>query len=854
MNLLRHALAAILVTAAANAAEIDFARDVYPILKKSCLACHNATKSKADLNLESPQLMRTGGESGPAVIPGKSAESLIFQASAHLDPDLEMPPPGNKVKATALTQEQLGVLQRWIDEGALGNAVAENTTPLEWTVPDSAPINAVAFSPDGRLIASTWGNRVGLCELATGHVIAELGDPQLAQIEPWQGRIVADREAVMSVAFGSNELLATGGYRTVRIWRKQPPTVGRDFGPLPEPPTALAVSDDGNWAAVGDAKGAVWLCALGPETFAPVNLKEHATPVTALAFSPDATALISTAADKSVRVWSVPDRAAVFKMDAPSPITGIAFLKGGSEVATASEDGLVRIWPWQSKPPFETPAPLHEFKLQDQPVSAIAPGDAGQLWWSGTDGAIHAIDTADGQEKRKVEREHPAALRVLSGTRNLQAAQLLAAARKTQFNAANDQSKKEIETGRHAGVTVEKARAEATRKQEEAEAARTAARTGDKPLQDAAKKADAAIEKAEAELRAATVNAELGLRRASESAAASAAAEIASVTADSAAIEAQAALEAAQKLAAQPRPELQMLAVSPDGVTALMVERNGTTLLCAMENGAILEPLVDPNIAAYLPNGDLLTIQADNHLRQINPHRAWVLERVIGAIDDSTTLSDRVLTLAFSPDGQLLATGGGTPSRTGELKLWKTADGTLVRTIEKPHADVVSALAFSPDGNLLASAGYDRNVRIWQVSDGAPRANFEGHSGYVLGVSWRADGLMLATSSADRSLRVWDVDQHKQVSTLNDFGAEVSAVTYVGGSDTVLAASGDTTIRLGGDRLSGSQGFLFTVASDPAGRWVAAGGADGVLRVWSAADRKMIREFPLPSPAPIAGP
>ena len=97
------------VTVPQRTEPVEFTREVYPVLKKNCLACHNTTKAKANLNLESPADMLRGGDGGPALAPGKSAESLIFKAAAHLDEDSAMPPKGNKVEAVALTSEQLGL-------------------------------------------------------------------------------------------------------------------------------------------------------------------------------------------------------------------------------------------------------------------------------------------------------------------------------------------------------------------------------------------------------------------------------------------------------------------------------------------------------------------------------------------------------------------------------------------------------------------------------------------------------------------------------------------------------------------------------------------------------------------------
>ena len=64
---------------------VDFEKEILPFLKNNCLACHNQTKAKGGLNLETPQTMLKGGESGAATAPGQSPESLVFKAAAHLD-------------------------------------------------------------------------------------------------------------------------------------------------------------------------------------------------------------------------------------------------------------------------------------------------------------------------------------------------------------------------------------------------------------------------------------------------------------------------------------------------------------------------------------------------------------------------------------------------------------------------------------------------------------------------------------------------------------------------------------------------------------------------------------------------
>ncbi len=134
----------------------------------------------------------------------------------------------------------------------------------------------------------------------------------------------------------------------------------------------------------------------------------------------------------------------------------------------------------------------------------------------------------------------------------------------------------------------------------------------------------------------------------------------------------------------------------------------------------------------------------------------WQLERKIGNVDDPAIIVDRVLALAIDPSGNLLATGGGEPSRSGELKLWNVADGKLIRTITPSHSDTIFGLDFSPDGLLLASGAADRIVKVFNVASGALANSFEGHTHHVLDVAWRGDGKMLASAGADCVIKFWD--------------------------------------------------------------------------------------------------
>jgi WD40 repeat protein len=847
--LLATATAATTATAALPIAEVkretpvDFGKELYPILKRNCLACHNTTKAKGGLNLESPAAILQGGDSGPAAVAGRSADSLLLKTAAHLE-DPAMPPPGNKVNASDLTADELGLLKLWIEQGAAGQGVLAET-PIVWRgFPGSAaPVSAAAVSPGGTLAAAARGNQVELTEVATGVSLGFLGDPKLAELDEYRNRPAADRDAVMAVAFASEDLVATGGYRTVRLWRRAPFRPQRESLALPEP--AVSVATAGTLAAAGEATGRILLWDTAADPPVPVELQDQHAPIQALALSPDGRFLVSAAADKSVRVWSVPGRGVVFRAESPVPVTALAFAQNGALLAAAGTDGVLRVYPFSPEAPPAEAAPAREVRLGEKAPAFLTVLDpAGtQLLWGAGDAVLHVLDAATGQPVRQITCEEISQSLVRRADSQSQAAQRHADGRKTRAAAAAEAAKKESDAARAAHEAMEKARADWQRKLAAAGVAAEAVRAlpEDKPRQEAATKAAGEAQTAERAFTNARTNAELGIRLAGQALQHQIAAESAQAAAQTALAEAQAALEAAKKPA--PFPAVKTAVVLADGRTVVLALDGARAQWHSLESGALLDSaeLSTPLVAAG--SDGLLALPADKKSVLFPARRVWQHERTIGAVEDPTVFGDRVTALSFSADARLLATGGGIPSRGGEVKIWNTGDGTLALALKDPHSDTVNALAFSPDDSLLATAGSDRWARVFRVADGEKTASLEGHSAHVLSVAWRGDGLALATGGADKTLRTWDLLEAKQIGNNTSFGKEVSAVGWLGAGDVTVSASGDATVRLNEDRLPGAKGFAFCLATDRSGRLVAAGGEDGVLRLWDAPEKKLLREF-----------
>ena len=118
---------------------VDFVKDIKPLFDASCVQCHAKGKAKGGLSLETRDALLKGGEGGPVVVPGKSADSRLVHMVAAVDPENVMP-----IKGTRWTAEQVGLVRAWVDQGAAWDAAVTFARP--------APLNLrprPVLLPDG---------------------------------------------------------------------------------------------------------------------------------------------------------------------------------------------------------------------------------------------------------------------------------------------------------------------------------------------------------------------------------------------------------------------------------------------------------------------------------------------------------------------------------------------------------------------------------------------------------------------------------------------------------------------------------------------------------------------------------
>jgi len=306
-------------------------------------------------------------------------------------------------------------------------------------------------------------------------------------------------------------------------------------------------------------------------------------------------------------------------------------------------------------------------------------------------------------------------------------------------------------------------------------------------------------------------------------------------------------LAAAIKAEADAQKPVHSVAFSPDGRTLASGGDFGAVYTWDAETGKAVASYVGHaatvQSVSYISDQLLVSASADKNavVWDLNPD--WRLERVIGNISDPTTFVDRVTSVDFNEDGSLLVTGGGVPSRSGELKIWKVSDGSLVRSIADPHTDGINCVSFSPDGQFVVSASADKYLKKFEVASGKQVVQFEGHTNHVLGVSWRAGGVILASCGADSTIRTWNAETGDRILTIQGFTKQVTALRFVGQTQFVVSSSGDPFVRKhntdnGGvqTNYAGAADYMYSIdaTGDPNNGITVAGGHDGVLRIWLA--------------------
>jgi WD40 repeat protein len=210
-----------------------------------------------------------------------------------------------------------------------------------------------------------------------------------------------------------------------------------------------------------------------------------------------------------------------------------------------------------------------------------------------------------------------------------------------------------------------------------------------------------------------------------------------------------------------------------------------------------------------------------------------------------------VTSVAFSPDGRLLASG----SQDRTAILWDVTERRAIATLRGGHTNSIRSIAFSPNGAVLATASVDSTIRLWDVVAhqlvGQPLRE---HSGAVVSLAWSADGQILASGGLDKRVILWDPTTRRPIGpALTGHADTVTSLSFSPDHATLASGAEDHTVILWDLRarpLASRGGTVESVAFSPNSNLLAAGGRGRII-LWDAASHQLAALPPTTSGKPI---
>jgi WD40 repeat protein len=244
----------------------------------------------------------------------------------------------------------------------------------------------------------------------------------------------------------------------------------------------------------------------------------------------------------------------------------------------------------------------------------------------------------------------------------------------------------------------------------------------------------------------------------------------------------------------------------------------------------------------FSPDGQMLAVSGNREILIHHADGSGLVKRLPGK-------AERILSIAFSADGNLMVAGGGTPARFGEIQFWDPRESKLLRTAEVT-SDTVFGASLSPDASKVAIGCADNTVRAFETATGKELYKISTHENWVLATAFGIDSKRLVSVGRDRAAKLIDADAGQFLENVNQLHGELAAVArhpkidaiVIGGDDRIpyiYKMDRPRNMKVGEDatlirQLAVQDGAIFALDWSPDGARVAVAGAGPSVNIYDA--------------------